>query len=154
LRYEQARAELEIVEQKVRPQVEQAIRLAERAYREGNTPYVVVLETTRQLLDARLRQEQLRADLRRAGAELERSVGRRLDLPPARAPSPRAAVASRRRSDWPRGCARSSWRPTGAGGGRSRSGRSAAGWASPPTGGRLGKRGVPPGKTECRSEGS
>jgi cobalt-zinc-cadmium efflux system outer membrane protein len=40
------------------------------------------LETTRQLLDSRLRQEQLRAELRRAWADLERSVGRRLDAEP------------------------------------------------------------------------
>ena len=41
----------------------------------------VVLETTRQLLDSRLRREQLLAELRRAWAELERGVGRRLDGP-------------------------------------------------------------------------
>jgi cobalt-zinc-cadmium efflux system outer membrane protein len=78
-RYTQARTEIEFLEQKVRPEVEAAIRRAEAAYREGNTSYVVTLETTRQLLDSRLRQEQLRSELRRAWAELERSVGRRLD---------------------------------------------------------------------------
>jgi cobalt-zinc-cadmium efflux system outer membrane protein len=78
-RYTQARTESEFLDQKVRPEVEAAIRRAEAAYREGNTSYVVTLETTRQLLDSRLRQEQLRAELRRAWAELERSVGRRLD---------------------------------------------------------------------------
>lgn len=81
-RYAQALAELEVVEKQVRPEVDAAIERTERAYREGNTPYVVVLETTRQLLDNRLRQEQLRADLRRASAELERAVGRHLHLPP------------------------------------------------------------------------
>jgi cobalt-zinc-cadmium efflux system outer membrane protein len=79
VRYTQARTEIEFLEQKVRPEVEAAIRRAEAAYREGNTSYVVTLETTRQLLDSRLRQEQLRSELRRAWAELERSVGRRLD---------------------------------------------------------------------------
>lgn len=78
-RYTQARSELEILEHKVRPAVEAAIERAERAYREGNTPYVVVLETTRQLLDSLLRREQLHAELRRAWAELERSVGHHLD---------------------------------------------------------------------------
>jgi cobalt-zinc-cadmium efflux system outer membrane protein len=77
-RYEQARTELDILERVVRPEVEAAIRRAEAAYREGDTPYVVVLQTTRQLLDARVRQEQLHAELRRAWAELERSVGQRL----------------------------------------------------------------------------
>jgi cobalt-zinc-cadmium efflux system outer membrane protein len=78
LRYDQARTELEALEQVVRPEVESAIRRAESAYKEGNTPYVVVLETTRQLLDSRLRREQLVSDLRRSWADLERSVGRRI----------------------------------------------------------------------------
>lgn len=79
--YQQARAELEVLEQKVRPEVEAAIRRAERAYREGGAPYFLVLETTRQLLDSHLRAAQLNADRRRAWAELERSVGRRLGQP-------------------------------------------------------------------------
>jgi len=86
-RYAQARAEMEVLDAQVRPEVEAAIRRAESAYREGDTSYVVVLETTRQLLDSRLRQEQLQAELRRAWAELERSVGRRLG---ARSPAPAA----------------------------------------------------------------
>jgi hypothetical protein len=49
---------------------------------------VVVLETTRQLLDSRLRREQLLADLRRSWADLERSVGRRLGTGPCVAVSP------------------------------------------------------------------
>jgi cobalt-zinc-cadmium efflux system outer membrane protein len=79
LRYTQALADLQVLDRQVRPEIEAAIRRAESAYREGNTPYVVVLETTRQFLDTRLRREVLQADLRRAWAELERSVGRRLD---------------------------------------------------------------------------
>ena len=82
-RYRQARAELKILDGQVRPEVEAAIRRLEQAYREGNVPYVVVLETTRQLLDSRVRQQQLHAELRRAWAELERSVGRHLDAPGA-----------------------------------------------------------------------
>jgi cobalt-zinc-cadmium efflux system outer membrane protein len=77
-RFSQARAEMEFVESKVIPEVETAIHRAELAYREGDAPYVVALQTTRQLLDARFRKEQLAADLHRAWAELERSVGRRL----------------------------------------------------------------------------
>ena len=91
-RYNQALAEREVLDNKVLPEVEAAIRRAESAYREGNTPYVVVLETTRQLLDSRLRREQLVAELRRAWADLERSVGRRLDephpAPEAKGPTP------------------------------------------------------------------
>lgn len=83
LRLRQARAEMDLLDQSVLPEVETAIRRAETAYREGNAPYVVVLETTRQLLDSRLRHKQLEAELRRAWAELERGVGRHLDEAPA-----------------------------------------------------------------------
>ena len=89
-RVKQAQAELEIVVQNVKPRVEEAIDRAEAAYRAGDTPYVVVLETSRQLIDARLREAQLRADSRRAWVELERSVGRHLpdsSTPPAPAPA-------------------------------------------------------------------
>lgn len=79
LRYAQAQAELQVLDQKVRPEVETAIRRTDRAYQEGNTPYVVVLQTTQQLLDSRFREVQLQADLRRAWSDLERSVGRHLE---------------------------------------------------------------------------
>ena len=78
--YEQARAELDYLVAKVHPEVEAAIRRSERAYQEGNVSYLLVLESTRQLLDSRLRAAQLQANLHRAWAELERSVGRRLEL--------------------------------------------------------------------------
>ncbi len=85
--YQQSRGELEVLEGKVLPEVEQAIDRARRAYREGNASYLIVLESTRQLLDTRLRQTVLQADLRRFWAELERSVGRKLPTtPPAPAP--------------------------------------------------------------------
>jgi cobalt-zinc-cadmium efflux system outer membrane protein len=78
--YLQARQELERLQQEVKPAVEQAIRRAEKAYREGGASLFLVLETTRQLLDLRAREAQLHANVRRALAELERSVGRRLDV--------------------------------------------------------------------------
>jgi cobalt-zinc-cadmium efflux system outer membrane protein len=80
--YQQARAELEILEGRVIPEVSRAIGRSERAYREGNASYVIVLETTRQLLDSYQRRAILHADLRRFWAELERSVGHKLDLLP------------------------------------------------------------------------
>jgi cobalt-zinc-cadmium efflux system outer membrane protein len=79
--YEQAHQELEYLDGKVRPEVELAITRADKAYREGAAPYFLVLETTRRLIDAQTRAVELRAQLRRALAELERSVGRRLDSP-------------------------------------------------------------------------
>ena len=86
LLFQQAAAEHDFVLNKVRPEVETAIRLAQAAYREGNVTYLIVLEVSRQLLDNYLREATLQADLRRTWAELERSVGRK--LPPAPAPSP------------------------------------------------------------------
>jgi cobalt-zinc-cadmium efflux system outer membrane protein len=79
LRWRQAREDLDVWQARIRPVAETAIQNAEKAYQEGEAALVLVLDTTRQLLDARLREAQLRADLRRAHAELERSVGRRLD---------------------------------------------------------------------------
>jgi cobalt-zinc-cadmium efflux system outer membrane protein len=81
-RLQQAHAEMEILDKIVLPEVEAAIHRAQAAYREGHTSYVVVLETTRQFLDSRVRMEQLKADVRRAKADLERSVGRRLEHSP------------------------------------------------------------------------
>jgi cobalt-zinc-cadmium efflux system outer membrane protein len=83
-RYTQAAAELAIVNSKVLPEVEAGVTRGENAYREGNLGYVVVLETTRQFLESLLRREQLLGELRRAWAELERGVGRRIEhLAPA-----------------------------------------------------------------------
>ena len=77
-RYQQARAELDFLRKKTRPEVEAAIRRAETAYKEGNVTYLIVLETNRQLIDTYAREALLYADLRRAWAELERGVGRKL----------------------------------------------------------------------------
>ncbi len=86
-RYQQARAELDLVRQKTRPEVEAAIRQAEGAFKEGNATYLIVLEANRQLITTLAREAQLTADLRRAWAELERAVGRRLVAPtPPEAP--------------------------------------------------------------------
>ncbi len=88
-RYEQARGELDIVRANTRPEVESAIRRAEAAYKEGNATYLIVLEANRQLVTTLAREAQLYADLRRAWAELERAVGRRLAPPPVVEPPPR-----------------------------------------------------------------
>jgi cobalt-zinc-cadmium efflux system outer membrane protein len=90
LQYQQACAELSVVTNKVRPEVETQITRSQRAYEEGNVPIFIVLEATRQLLDTELRQAQLQAELRRVWAQLERSVGRRLvpSTPPVVLPQP------------------------------------------------------------------
>jgi cobalt-zinc-cadmium efflux system outer membrane protein len=81
--YQQACAERDVLLTKVRPEVDENVRRAQAAYREGNVPYQIALETTRQLLDSLLREAVLTGDLRRAWAELERSAGRRLTIPAA-----------------------------------------------------------------------
>ena len=77
-RYKQSRVELDFLQGKTRPEAELALRRAETAYKEGNATYLIVLETNRQLIDTYAREAQLHADFRRALAELERSVGRKL----------------------------------------------------------------------------
>lgn len=62
----------------IRPAVVEAVRRAENTYKEGGTSLLLVLETSRQMIDTRLREAQLRADLAKAWAELERAVGRKL----------------------------------------------------------------------------
>jgi cobalt-zinc-cadmium efflux system outer membrane protein len=78
LEWLQAHTELERWRVELRPLIAEAITKVERAYREGDVPLVTVLESSRQLLDAQNREALLRAEVRKAVAELERSVGRRL----------------------------------------------------------------------------
>lgn len=74
----QAREAHEVWRTRVLPAVEQDIRLAEHAYASGDVAYLFVLENTRRLTDARLREPELQAATARALALLERGVGRRL----------------------------------------------------------------------------
>lgn len=102
LQYQQACAELKVVTDKIRPEVVAQITRSQRAYEEGNVAIFIVLEATRQLLDNELRQAQLRADLRRFWAQLERSIGRRLAPPPMpTAPTPPKAEAGGSKFDPP-----------------------------------------------------
>jgi cobalt-zinc-cadmium efflux system outer membrane protein len=88
LRYSQTQAELKILDTRVRPEAERTLVRTELAYQEGNTSYVVVLQTTQQLITSRLRQFELQANLLRFWAELERSVGRHLADVPRPLPAP------------------------------------------------------------------
>jgi cobalt-zinc-cadmium efflux system outer membrane protein len=78
VRYQQVRAELDFLKSKTRPEVESSIRRTAAAFKEGHVTYLIVLEMNRQLIDTYGREALLYADLRRAWAELERGVGRRL----------------------------------------------------------------------------
>jgi cobalt-zinc-cadmium efflux system outer membrane protein len=66
--------------------LEANVKSSLRAYQRGADAYLIVLDATRRFLDAELRQAELRADGRRARAQLERSLGRILssNRPPAR----------------------------------------------------------------------
>lgn len=61
----------------VLPTLERAVALAEDQFRKGDAAYLFVLEQTRGLMDARLRIADADALVRRASAQLERSVGSR-----------------------------------------------------------------------------
>lgn len=74
----QAGENLTALREEILPALREAEELARRNYENGGTPYFLVLQTTGQYLDARLRESQLAADLRRAIAEVDRSVGHRV----------------------------------------------------------------------------
>ncbi len=78
----QARANLKILESDVLPNLSEAVGIAEKGFADGGTDYLLVLQTTTLYLDARARILDQRAMLRRAIAELERSVGRSLNAAP------------------------------------------------------------------------
>ncbi len=60
------------------PLQEKNVALAMQAYEAGGEPYLVVLDATRRLVDARLRELELGLDVRRARARLDRAVGWRI----------------------------------------------------------------------------
>ena len=82
----QANANLTILESEVLPNLSEAVSIAEKGFVDGGTDYLLVLQTTTLYLDARARILDQRAMLRRAIAELERSVGRSLDAAPLDVP--------------------------------------------------------------------
>ena len=75
-------ANLKILEDEVLPNLSEAVGIAEKGFADGGTDYLLVLQTTTQYLDVRARILDQRAMLRRAIAELERSVGRSLMATP------------------------------------------------------------------------
>lgn len=74
----QARQSHQLWRARILPPLEDDIRSAEGAYKAGDVSYLFVLETTRRLTDARLRELELQAAPARSLIALERSVGRRL----------------------------------------------------------------------------
>lgn len=78
-RYRGAQERAELWGAQAVPELEQALRRAERGYAAGDVSVLLLLQTTEQLLTVRARQLDALAEVERARAELERSVGCRLD---------------------------------------------------------------------------
>lgn len=72
-----ARQALSLLRAEVLPDLDAATKRAEKAFEGGEASYLMVLETARQQLDAHTREVELEAEVRRAAAELDRSVGRK-----------------------------------------------------------------------------
>jgi outer membrane protein, heavy metal efflux system len=78
LRAAQAGKSLGAWTQEIMPARLDAQQLAQQGFQAGEEPHAVVLEATRALIDARLHQTELEAELLRAMAELERAAGGRI----------------------------------------------------------------------------
>lgn len=74
-RYEQAWKSYRIWEGSTLPALEEAVRLSQSSYRNGDISYLPVLEAQRQLLNARLRRAEIQADIRRNVSALNYSIG-------------------------------------------------------------------------------
>jgi len=57
------------------PALEEAVRLSQSSYRNGDIAYLPVLEAQRQLLNAKLRRVEIQADIRRSVSGLNFSIG-------------------------------------------------------------------------------
>ncbi len=79
---EQAQANLRVIETDMLPKLTDSIQIAQKGFADGGTDYLLVLQTTSQYLDARLRVLLERANSQRAKAELERSISRSLSEQP------------------------------------------------------------------------
>jgi outer membrane protein TolC len=63
------------------PPLEQAVRLSRNSYQTGDVSYLPVLEATRQMLDARVRQAEVEAELRKAVSQLNFRIGKKVINP-------------------------------------------------------------------------
>jgi cobalt-zinc-cadmium efflux system outer membrane protein len=74
-RYEQAWQSYQIWAGSTLPSLEEAVRLSQSSYRNGDISYLPVLEAQRQLLNAKLRRVEVQADIRRSVSGLNFSIG-------------------------------------------------------------------------------
>ncbi|MBS1806611.1 MAG: TolC family protein [Acidobacteria bacterium] len=78
---QQARESLTVWQTQVMPQAAENARLSERAFNQGDQSYLYVLDAVRRVVDVRVREAELRADLQRAAAQLARSIGQKVEKP-------------------------------------------------------------------------
>lgn len=64
--------------ERILPALEEDVRIWEASYRDGEVPYLFVLQNTQRLDTARLREAEVHRNLRRAQVQLDRSIGRSL----------------------------------------------------------------------------
>jgi outer membrane protein TolC len=74
-RYEQAWLSYQVWAGSTLPSLEEAVRLSQSSYRNGDISYLPVLEAQRQLLNAQLRRIEIQADIRRSVSGLNFSIG-------------------------------------------------------------------------------
>jgi cobalt-zinc-cadmium efflux system outer membrane protein len=72
----QARSAFDAWNNRILPSLEEAVQRSEKAYAAGDVSYILVLDNTRQLVEARLRKAEAGADVRRGLAQLEHSTGK------------------------------------------------------------------------------
>ncbi len=74
-RYQQSWQSYQIWAGATLPALEDAVRLSQSSYRNGDISYLPVLEAQRQLLNAKLRRVEIQADIRRSVSGLNFSIG-------------------------------------------------------------------------------
>ena len=77
-RFARARDDIQKWEVEILPAAAEAVATSERAYIDGGASLLLMLVNSRQLLDSQLRRAEAAAELQKAVAELERSVGQRV----------------------------------------------------------------------------
>ena len=75
----QAAENLTTLQQKILPSLETSLDVAQKGFQGGGSDYFIVLLTTQRFVQARTQELRLKADIRQAIAELDRSVGHRVE---------------------------------------------------------------------------
>ena len=79
--YDQARESKSSWRDTIVTPLQQNVAAAERSFASGDVSYLFVLENSRRLVDARVRDREIDADLQRARARIERAMGRACGTP-------------------------------------------------------------------------